>query len=129
MMVASLEEDDVANDMRARGGVEENLEELRPEEIDANNMRQDGANDRRARGGDEENLEELRQEGEDDEESCKEEKHEEIMKFRMHQYRENPNMMITGEDIELAMSCDHCGPCITDQVRQDCGECGQGWVR
>ena len=55
----------VASDRIARGGVEENLEELRPEEIDANNMRQDGANDRRARGGDEENLEELRQEGED----------------------------------------------------------------
>jgi hypothetical protein len=41
-MAASNEEDDVANDMRARGGVKENLEELRPEEIDANDMRLDG---------------------------------------------------------------------------------------
>ena len=51
------------------------------------------------------------------------------MKYRMHQYKENPNMKITGEDIEIAMNCDHCGPCITDQVRHDCGECGEGWVR
>jgi ferredoxin len=73
-------------------------------------------------GGEEVNLEELRQEEEEDEESCKKEKHEEIMKFRMHQYNENPNMKITGEDIKLVMNCDHCGPCVTDQVRQDCGD-------
>ena len=71
----------------------------------------------------------IQEEEEDEGDSCKEEKHEEIMKYRMHQYKENPNMKITGEDIEIAMNCDHCGPCITDQVRHDCGECGEGWVR
>ena len=93
----------------------------------SSNEEDEGANDMGARARIEENLEDLRQE--EDEYSCKEEKNEETLKFRMHQYKENPSMKITGEEVELVMNCDHCGPCITDLARQDCGECGQGWVR
>ena len=41
-------------------------------------------------------------------------------------------MEITGEDIEIVLECDHCGPWLTDMVRQDCELddcCGQGWVK
>ena len=73
--------------------------------------------------------EELRQEEEYEEEQCKKEKHEEVIKDRMHQYQENPNMQITGEDAELVLDCDHCGPWFTEYVREDCDDCVQGWVR
>ena len=65
----------------------------------------------------EETQEELRQEEESEEEHCKKEKHEEVIKYRMHQYQENPNMQITGEDAELVLDCDHCGPWVTEYVR------------
>ena len=54
---------------------------------------------------------------------------EEIMKYRQHQYKENSGMAITGEDIQLVMDCDHCGPAVTECVRDDCDECGSSWVR
>ena len=41
-------------------------------------------------------------------------------------------MEITGEDLDIVLECDHCGPWMTDMVRQDCkqdGCCGEGWVR
>ena len=38
-------------------------------------------------------------------------------------------MQITGEDAELVLDCDHCGPWVTEYVREDCDDCGQGWVR
>ena len=55
---------------------------------------------------------------------CEEDKTEEIIKYRIHQYRENPNMRMTGEEIELALNCDHCGPGVTEHVRKDCEDCG-----
>ena len=39
----------------------------------------------------------------DDECSCNEEKNEEIMKFRMHQFIDNPKMRLTGEEMRIAM--------------------------
>ena len=42
---------------------------------------------------------------------------------------ENPTMELTGEDMMLVMDCDHFGPALTEFVREDCLECGQGWVR
>ena len=38
-------------------------------------------------------------------------------------------MQMKGEDIELVIDCDHCGPEITNLVRQDCEEFGHGWVK
>ena len=70
----------------------------------------------------------MRQE-EGGEEDCGREKDEETMKNRQHQYKENPRMKITGEDIQLVMDCDHCGPAVTECVRDDCDECGSRWVR
>ena len=66
------------------------------------------------------------------EEECKEEKQEETIKYRRHQYRENPQMELSGEDMEIVMECDHCGPDMIEMVRQDCELedcCGKGWVR
>jgi hypothetical protein len=71
----------------------------------------------------------LEEEDEEEEGQCKEEKHEEVIKYRMHQYQENPNMEITGDDAELVMNCDHCGPWVTECVREDCDDFGQGWAR
>ena len=73
----------------------------------------------------------LIQGGEEDDRQpdCGQEKGEEILKYRRHQYKENPSMNITGEDLMLVMDCDHCGPAVTENVREDCEECGQGWVR
>ena len=51
------------------------------------------------------------------------------MKYREFQYIENPNMNLTGEDIQVVLDCDHCGPDLTEEVRQDCSGCGSGWVR
>ena len=82
---------------------------------------------------------EVLEQAEDDDEGdwtletgCKVDKTEEILKFRSHQYKENPGMSLTGEDIETALECNHCGPWLTDMLRQDCEEegcCGRGWVR
>ena len=47
----------------------------------------------------------------------------------MHQYRENPRMRLTGEEMEMVLNCDYCGPSLTDHVRKECGGCGNGWVR
>ena len=66
------------------------------------------------------------------EHDCKEEKSEDICKFRKYQYTENPQMEIYGEDLEIVMECDHCGPWMIDMLRQDReldGCCGRGWVR
>ena len=87
---------------------------------------------------DEEEVEDGNQEtrGQDEdwslETGCKVDKNEEVYKYRSHQYQENPGMQITGEDIEIVIDCDHCGPGLTDMLRQDCEEddcCGRGWVR
>ena len=43
---------------------------------------------------------------------CEVEKNEEILKFRQHQYQENPGMMIDGDDVKMVMDCDHCGPAV-----------------
>ena len=72
--------------------------------------------------------EDLRHE-EGGEEDCGREKDEENKKHRQHQYRENPSMKITGEDIQLVMDCDQCGPAVTECVLDDCEECGNSWVR
>ena len=54
------------------------------------------------------------EDGEDQEEhldeDCGREASTEEMKYRDHQYRENPNMQMKGEDIELVIDSDHCGP-------------------
>ena len=62
-------------------------------------------------------------------EDCRQEDNEEILKFRHHQYRENPEMRITSEDIQLVMECDHCGPDVTECVLAKCEDCGDSWVR
>ena len=67
--------------------------------------------------------------GEEDQHNCGQEKDMEILAYRRHQYIENPNLRITGEDIMMVMECDHCGPAVTEYVRKDCEGCGQGWVR
>jgi hypothetical protein len=38
-------------------------------------------------------------------------------------------MMINGDDIQLVMDCDHCGPSVTECLIIDCDECGKSWVR
>ena len=39
-------------------------------------------------------------------------------------------MAVTGEDVQLVMACDSCGPSITEFVREDCEDCcGDSWVR
>ena len=71
--------------------------------------------------------EELRQEQQED--GCERDKEEETLRYRRFQYEKNPNMSVTGEDIQVVLDCDHCGPDLTEEVRQDCGVCGDGWVR
>ena len=65
----------------------------------------------------------------DNENRCEAEKNEEILKFRQHQYQENPEMMIDGDDVGMVMDCDHCGPEVTECMLDDCDECGTSWVR
>ena len=42
--------------------------------------------------------------------NCGEQKDEEILKFRKHQYNENPGMSLCGEDVQIVMECDEFGP-------------------
>ena len=51
------------------------------------------------------------------------------MKFRRHQYEENPGMSLSGEDVKLVMECDHCGPGVTGYLILDCDDCGKSSVR
>ena len=60
---------------------------------------------------------------------CKEEKNAEIIKFRVHQYTENPTMKLSGEEIQTVMGCDNCGLGVTECLLVDCEECGTSWVR
>ena len=63
------------------------------------------------------------------EERCDLEKQEETLEYRRQQYEGNPDMAVTGEDMQTVLDCDHCGPDLTETVRTDCDECGDGWVR
>ena len=38
-------------------------------------------------------------------------------------------MEITGEEIEMVMNCDYCGPSVTECLLNECDECGTSWVR
>ena len=60
---------------------------------------------------------------------CREDKSEEVMKFRRHQYEENPGMSLSGEDVQLVMECDHFGPGVTEYLILDCDDCGKSSVR
>jgi hypothetical protein len=71
--------------------------------------------------------EELRQEQQED--GCERDNNEETLKYRSTQYENNPNMSVTGEDIQVVLDCDHCGPDLTEEVRLDCEGCVDGWVR
>ena len=51
------------------------------------------------------------------------------MRFRIHQYTSNPKMAITGEEAQMVLDCDDCGPEMSECVRHDCDEYGAGWVR
>ena len=51
------------------------------------------------------------------------------MKYRKHQYIENPVMELSGEDIQMVMECDHCGPGVTECLLVECDDCGKSWVR
>ena len=51
-------------------------------------------------------------------EECGVDKHEEVLKFREHQYDEKPAMRLTPEDIVMVMECDHCGPDNRDNIAQ-----------
>ena len=62
------------------------------------------------------------------EEKCGELKQEEILKYRKHQYKENPTMRLIPADIEIVMGCDHCGPEITELALHKCEECEDSWV-
>ena len=63
------------------------------------------------------------------EERCDQEKQEETLENRRQQYEGNPDMAVTGEDMQTVLDCDHCGPDLTETVRTDCDGCGYGWVR
>ena len=79
---------------------------------------------------DEDTCEEGDEEDEENVPCCDEEEiEEETLKFRIHQYLDNPNMHISGEDAYSVLECDQCGPSISECVRLDCEECGRGWVR
>jgi hypothetical protein len=80
-------------------------------------------------GGEEEDGQDHQDDDQDQHDGCAIEKSEEVMKYRLHQYSENPSMELTGEDMMMAMDCDHCGPAVTEYVRMDCLGCGEGWVR
>ena len=53
---------------------------------------------------------------EEDARCCSEDPSEEMMKFRLHQYNNNPKMALSGEDAQLVLDCDHCGPELSDCV-------------
>ena len=71
------------------------------------------------------------EEKEEDEERerCEQEKDAETLEYRRQQYGGNPDMAVTGEDLQTVLDCDHCGPDLTETVRTDCDGCGRGWVR
>ena len=52
------------------------------------------------------------EEEEDEDPNCEEEIEEELMRYRIHQYLNNPNMELSGEDAQSVLDCDHCGPLI-----------------
>jgi hypothetical protein len=60
---------------------------------------------------------------------CRMDKDAEILIFRKHQYEENPMMEVSGEDIQMVMECDHCGPEVTECLLTECDDCGTSWVR
>ena len=64
-----------------------------------------------------------------DQDACEKEKDEETYKYRQSQYENNPTMNLKGEDFQMVLDCDHCGPDLTEEVRHDCEGCGDGWVR
>ena len=69
------------------------------------------------------------EEDEEASDTCAMRKSEEILRYREFQYDENPKMRLTGEDLQVVLECDHCGPDLTEEVRKDCDGCGSGWGR
>ena len=69
------------------------------------------------------------EEDEEASDTCAMRKSEEILRYREFQYDENPKMRLTGEDLQVVLECDHCGPDLTEEVRKECDGCGSGWVR
>ena len=63
------------------------------------------------------------------EKDCGKEVGDEEMRFRKHQYGDNPTMEMSGEDLEMVLDCSHCGPAMVEMVRTDCDGCGRGWVK
>ena len=57
-------------------------------------------------------------------ERCEQEKDAETLEYRRQQYGGNPDMAVTGEDLQTVLDCDHCGPDLTETVRTDCDGCG-----
>ena len=76
----------------------------------------------------EDNEEQHRKENDPRKWGCLGQKNEEILRYRQHQYRENPTMKLTPEDAEEARDCDICGPDITECVLEKCEDCGDSWV-
>ena len=62
-------------------------------------------------------------------EGCNDVKYEEVTKLRMQEYEENPNMELSGKEMQIVMECDECGPSMTEYLLSDCAECGTSWVR
>ena len=62
-------------------------------------------------------------------EGCNDVKDEEVTKLRMQEYEENPNMELSGKEMQIVMECDECGPSMTEYLLSDCDECGTSWVR
>ena len=78
----------------------------------------------------EENKETSEEKGKGEKEKrCIDQKQEATMKYRQQQYRDNPSMRITPEDVEEVMECEICGPDITECALEECEECGKSWVR
>ena len=95
----------------------------------ARGQEEDVSGTRTGGGGEVPTVGGLIQEDHQEDVNCPGTKSEETIKFRRHQYEENPAMKLTGEDMQLVLDCDCCGPDLVDLVRTGCEECGDGWVR
>ena len=54
-----------------------------------------------------------------EEDECIEADDSEMIITRIERYKEEPEIKLTGEDIQIVMDCDCCGPAVTEFAR-DC---------
>ena len=60
---------------------------------------------------------------------CRDDIEDEEIEQKMKEYENNPEMELDGEEMQIVMECDGCGPSMTEYLLHDCEGYGTSWVR